>query len=358
MWLIFSIFIVFVVLQAFTPFITNKTAVFGVFIPEPYINHDRLHRYKKQYSIIVLIIGLILIVLQQLLFNGAGETVVVYVTLCMMFVSMITSACSYLLFRSKILQLKQQEAWTAHVETKHVTDLSLRNEPFVLPSVFFIVPMVVTAALIVITYINYASIPSQVPIHWNVKGEADDWVAKSALTVILSPLLLLCLQITFFAMNRGIEKARIRLSVQHTKDSIVREKKYRKGSSFYFAITSYSLTILLVTMHYTSIILIDESPSYFNWLFISVLVVTVGGALAMAYLQFKVKEPLTVTSNETLPDDDRYWKLGIFYVNRQDPSFIVQKRFGVGWTVNFANKWAYSILLIIFIPLILFWITD
>ena len=37
--------------------------------------------------------------------------------------------------------------------------------------------------------------------------------------------------------------------------------------------------------------------------------------------------------------DDRYWKLGAFYVNPQDPSLFVERRFGVGWTMNFGNRW-------------------
>jgi uncharacterized membrane protein len=37
------------------------------------------------------------------------------------------------------------------------------------------------------------------------------------------------------------------------------------------------------------------------------------------------------------PDDDRYWKAGFFYINRNDPSVFVPKRFGVGWTVNLGS---------------------
>ncbi len=43
-------------------------------------------------------------------------------------------------------------------------------------------------------------------------------------------------------------------------------------------------------------------------------------------------------------DDDKYWKAGIFYVNKNDPSIFVEKRFGVGWTINFANPIGYIIL--------------
>ncbi|MEU6175772.1 DUF5808 domain-containing protein [Streptantibioticus parmotrematis] len=36
-------------------------------------------------------------------------------------------------------------------------------------------------------------------------------------------------------------------------------------------------------------------------------------------------------------DDDRYWKLGQFYVNRDDPRVLVPKRLGFGRTLNFGR---------------------
>jgi uncharacterized membrane protein len=34
---------------------------------------------------------------------------------------------------------------------------------------------------------------------------------------------------------------------------------------------------------------------------------------------------------------DECWKLGLFYFNRNDPAVFVEKRFGIGWTLNLAN---------------------
>jgi uncharacterized membrane protein len=36
-------------------------------------------------------------------------------------------------------------------------------------------------------------------------------------------------------------------------------------------------------------------------------------------------------------DDDRYWYGGLFYYNPDDPDPFVPKRFGWGWTLNFAH---------------------
>ena len=43
-------------------------------------------------------------------------------------------------------------------------------------------------------------------------------------------------------------------------------------------------------------------------------------------------------------EDDRYWKLGCIYFNPDDPSLMVEKRFGVGWTMNMARPAAWMIL--------------
>jgi uncharacterized membrane protein len=50
--------------------------------------------------------------------------------------------------------------------------------------------------------------------------------------------------------------------------------------------------------------------------------------------------------------NDRNWVLGMFYVNRDDPSFLVERRFGLGYTLNFGNRKAV-VLLAGFIGLIL-----
>jgi DNA-binding transcriptional MerR regulator len=43
-------------------------------------------------------------------------------------------------------------------------------------------------------------------------------------------------------------------------------------------------------------------------------------------------------------DDDRFWKAGLLYVNRDDPALVVGARFGVGWTPNFGNLVAWLLI--------------
>ena len=56
------------------------------------------------------------------------------------------------------------------------------------------------------------------------------------------------------------------------------------------------------------------------------------------------------------PRRQRHWVLGLFYVNREDPSLFIENRFGFGYTVNFGNPKAVAlflafILLVLGLPL-------
>ena len=42
-------------------------------------------------------------------------------------------------------------------------------------------------------------------------------------------------------------------------------------------------------------------------------------------------------------DDDRYWKLGIFYYNPDDASLFLPERFGIGWTINWGRPAAWAL---------------
>jgi uncharacterized membrane protein len=53
---------------------------------------------------------------------------------------------------------------------------------------------------------------------------------------------------------------------------------------------------------------------------------------------------------EASPSDrmvDRYWRLGVIYINRDDPALIVERRYGFGWTMNLGNPVSWLLLVAI-----------
>ena len=82
--------------------------------------------------------------------------------------------------------------------------------------------------------------------------------------------------------------------------------------------------------------------------FLAVAVVAVGGAVWLMVRHGQGGALREGAADQPLADglaDDSRWIWGVLYVNRDDPSIFVEKRFGVGYTVNFGNPKAVMLLL-------------
>ncbi|QSB09945.1 DUF1648 domain-containing protein [Lysinibacillus fusiformis] len=355
MLIIVGIFIIVGILETLTPHLTRKSIVFGVSIPEPYVKHPQLQLWKKHYSqIIGGIAGLFLLGQIGLYLSPMQEEKASLISFILLYIMLLLSSGLYMSYHVKTKKLKVQEQWEAQIKTVYVTDLSIRQNEETLSSIFFSVPMIITLALIAFTYMNYETIPAVFATHWNGAGEVDGWTDKSWLSVVSMPLILLAIQISFFIMNQGMKSAKIQLSAQAKEASIHRELAQRKYGSWYLAAINFSMTILFVVLHYTTVILHDQTVPYFFPLFLIFNVVMLGGLLVFIWKLSKSNERFDeVHTNETAATDDQYWKWGVFYCNKNDPSLLVPKKFGIGWTVNFANKWCYILIGITLLPILL-----
>jgi len=85
-------------------------------------------------------------------------------------------------------------------------------------------------------------------------------------------------------------------------------------------------------------------------------------AAIVLFLPIRRSQPKPDTPRDRLPsdtifrDDDQYWR-GFFYYNPDDPEPFVPKRYGWGWTLNFAHPAAKAIIGaligIVLLPLVL-----
>jgi uncharacterized membrane protein len=78
------------------------------------------------------------------------------------------------------------------------------------------------------------------------------------------------------------------------------------------------------------------------------LAIVVAGTIALARLGQGGSAAAHAAAGPPVGDRtaDRYWRLGIFYVNRDDPALFVERRFGLGYTLNFGHAVSWLILLV------------
>ena len=221
-------------------------------------------------------------------------------------------------------------------------------------------PFLILGLICLCLWLRWDNIPARIPMHWGADGRPDGWAAKSPAAVFGSAatgvLTCLFLAVLWYAVVRGVR--RIHSSGQRGQ----REARFIRAVSLFVLGVEYWLALLMGLFSLTALRANLEAPLPAFW------PILLGQTLLIAaifFIAFRAGQGGwrwgLAQANETFDADtppvgdrtpDECWKLGLFYFNQNDPALFVEKRFGVGWTVNFANPRSW---LVIGAILFLFW---
>jgi uncharacterized membrane protein len=140
----------------------------------------------------------------------------------------------------------------------------------------------------------------------------------------------------------GPERAR-ELQFRRTVAAIV------LGGEYYLAIQAWWLILVSRQQGLISLGLLPVA------LIFTLVVIVVLARLGQGGSRLVAAEKFSSASGAPVGDRtrDQYWKLGVFYFNRDDAAIFVEKRFGLGYSLNFARPMAWVIIaLILMAPLI------
>ncbi len=217
-------------------------------------------------------------------------------------------------------------------------------------------PIGVVGAVAFTAVLRWNRLPARLPIHWGVDGSVDGWITRTQanLATLLLSIAVMAGVISFIAWTVGRGVRRIRTRGPAAKA----ERRFRGLMRAVTVGAAYFVTAPAVMLGLTSFGVEVESP----WVWIlPILALLACVGVAFWWGQGGSRLAAEKGAREGLPDaplgdrtDDRCWKLGLFYVNRSDPALLVEKRFGVGYTVNFGNRWSWLIIgLLLGVPLLL-----
>ena len=347
-----------IAIQAAIPYLLKPTIVFGVTIPVTYTKNSTLLSYKRIYTSIIAGIGALAIIgfLIWIPASNANDESSVLFAVATQFALLFCSMILYFLFHAKTSRLKREHQWGRNLKQVRITDLAIRAADEMLPWYSYIVPIVITIGLIAYTAIQYDNLPNLIPIHWGIDGQPDTFTEKTALSVIALPLMLLIMQGMMLGINEMTKKSGIKINATNRKKSRAQQLSFRKYSSWFLFATMIFITILLAFLQLVTIhndigkpLLLVALPIGF---LIIILIMT--GIYAFKVGQSGSRLEVNEVDEEDVEgitnyDDDEHWKAGIFYFNKNDPSIFVEKRFGVGWTMNYGNPTGY----LMFVPILL-----
>jgi len=192
-------------------------------------------------------------------------------------------------------------------------------------------PFLAIAALGVYLYLHWEQLPNPYPVHFGLHGEPNRWLPRDGWSVYGSLLVGASLNLMLLGLAWIIART--------SRNTVMRY------------VTVRSLEFLLYPLSFTCIVVgllpLWRSPAWF------IPVVMFASIAALVYWSYQKVSSPAVKDATPEPRSDSYWKAGMFYYNPDDPAILVAKRVGIGYTINFASKWAWIILVgLLLIPLV------
>jgi uncharacterized membrane protein len=333
---------------AMIPYLTPPYIQFGIRLPQSLVDSEGVIDIRRKYRNYSVLLSAIIIALFVILLPYVAvvmiSTVPLLVVLAVFFL--------YYWFHRKVADLKrsvQDEHQYPAASTAVIGDIQENVN-----RLWLLVPWFEILIFFAVGILYYPSIPQTFPTHFTVSGTPDQYATKSVLSVF---------GILFFAgvpvavLIETISVLSLRVAPFQNSRS---PRKTAKQMAAFNSIIFYALLGILLVIELSLFLSISVTwgmlPSSYGFVSILPVIFVLPFILAISFKTGQTgwklfPQAIETPSEKSSPDDDRFWKAGVLYYNREDRSLIVPKRFGVGYTFNFAHPVSWVVLAL---PLIVF----
>lgn len=347
-----SLVVIFIPL-IFIPYWTRKTESFGVSIPQDMFQSDALRTMRKKYTLWMTLFSLFTLMLFLVIafFSNRSENFLAGVFSLIIVSYLIGSFFIYLRFHRKMKQKKATEKWEQKQPQQRVIHTKFREQRLTISNGFYLIPFGFTLFMGGLSIVYYDNLPAKIPMQYNFAGEVTRSVEKSLTAVLGLPVTLFVLIAIMLLINIVIAQTKQQISAENPEESLKRNVIFRRRWSIFLYVMTLLLTALFAMIQMNFFDLINQTIFLYAP-HIGALGMTIGAiALAVTTGQGGSRVKLTNETTEEVidQDDDRYWKLGQFYYNKADPALFLEKRFGIGWTINWARPLAWISLIVLMV---------
>ncbi|GAA0370366.1 DUF1648 domain-containing protein [Bacillus horti] len=363
-WIMYAmLFILFIpvgLTLSFIPFFTRKTESFGISISESIYSIPELKKLRWSYTWINLLLWIV-ITLTVLVFAGSlteqqlalsiGITIPLFCSL---------SFVVYYLHHRKMKELKAIHNWSSPKQVV-VIDSNFRSQKLTYSSLWFIPHFLLILVTLGMAVFLYDRFPNEIVMQYDFSGNPTNTIQKTPTNVLWPVAIQFFMLVLFIFINYIIGASKQQL------DAAQPEKSKQQNIIFRQHWSRFTIIMGFLTISLFSFSLLSQLFS-FSYLIISIFLIFFVAIIMIYTIWLSVKvgqggSRVRISSNNGTAgvesiDEDRYWKLGVIYFNPKDPATFVEKRFGVGWTVNFARPLAwislggiilFTVLIIIFV---------
>lgn len=238
--------------------------------------------------------------------------------------------------------------YARHPAGTRAASLAAASEHLPGGAVGIIVPYAMLAAAAIFLQANWQRLPRRFPVHWGLNGTPDQWAERTWRSVdgpLLAGVLAIALvQLLGFLIVAASPRARMAETADWTAC-------FRRANLRLIVAMGWTLAALFAVLALNPYLSGGDSLVIPAWLMVAAILVVTA---AFIWPIVRICQESGSGSDGT---PDECWKLGQIYYNPNDPALLVEKRFGVGYTINFGNRASWLLVallvLIILVPLLL-----
>lgn len=208
-----------------------------------------------------------------------------------------------------------------------------------------VLPLLGPVAAAVFLWLNY----SELPEHWGRytgrlrPGDVDHFIDKSPVAVFATPVMAAAALLLCLAIGLGIRYASRRGS---SGEQAGWASKFRCLNLMMLTAIMWIVSLMTSVISVTPLL----SPRTIDTLLPVFVVALLATVIGFGVPLIRMGMERTGGSDAT---PDECWKGGAIYYNPSDSALMVEKRSGIGYTINFGNRIAWAILaLVLLLPIL------
>lgn len=207
--------------------------------------------------------------------------------------------------------------------------------------------------------VQWNKIPNRIPQHYglfsdgvNIWASKGFWGVYFLLIFCLFPVAIMII-IFFFFLKHPFKPA------EPSDDSPVDRAREKLKAIIFILAAEHGIALLICHACVAGAVYQHAMLKASSRLIGTISTIVIVPALFFGPLYYWLKARLTSNAedrteeNNQAQDFSKHWKLGVFYWNPENPSHVVPKRFGTGYTFNFAARLAWVYVGFFLFPIIL-----
>jgi uncharacterized membrane protein len=225
------------------------------------------------------------------------------------------------------------QGWRPEASAPPVAELRPRRYGDYIPWYWELLPLALIGATTAYLAYTYPAAPDPFPTHFDIFGNPNAWSPKT----VGSYFLIVFVQIFLWALITGLTFLIVRAkSLPGREESGFKRVVLR----FLFAIKALAIGFMGLVGGASAYAAVNATalPGWFLGVTIAYIVLVFGMVIVLtvrASARSARLQPADASTTDRM--DDSHWYLGSIYFNRDDPSIFVERRFGIGWTINFGS---------------------